>query len=619
MASSSGTEQVGPDGAVDPVRRTTWGVEQVAGGGPGVDGLTAEAGAPAAGATPVADREPWIRRRWPDLLPPVGYLLLSLWVFHRLWADPSGRRLEWSFQDQAQHEWFLAWGAHAVTSAVHPFVTGAVNAPDGVNLLANTSLLGIAVPLAPVTLLLGPAVSYVTVMTLGLAATGAGWYALLRRAVPSRLGAAVGGGMCAFAPAMLSHANAHLNFTAQFLIPWIVWATVRLREEGRSVRNGAVLGLLVVWQMFIGAEILTYTALGTGLFVAVWALLRRQQARPLVRPFVRGLAAAALVAGVLLAYPIWFQFQGPYSYAGLPERVVGFANDLRSFPSTPTTDDGPYPDWALNMAEQNAAWGWGMLALAVVLTVWLRRSGLVVAAVVVGVLFAALSLGREITIGGSPTGIPGPWALVGDFPVLDHIPASRLSLVCIPVLALLVAEGIERLRRGPRTLQVAGALAIVVALVPWVPMGKPVEARAAVPEFFTSGHWEQYLERGATVVPVPVPHPDDIDAYAWQTTVDFSITLVGGYFLHPGPDGAGAWGATVRPTDNLLSRVQDGDVVPVTGADRAAARADYAYWQADAVVLPVTERRARQLAATLTDLLQQRPTRVDDVLLWDVG
>jgi hypothetical protein len=595
-------------------------VAQVAGGrSPG----TAEADLHAPVAEPVgANAAPGTGtgRRWPaDLLPPAVYLLLSAWVFRRLWADPEGRRLEWSFQDQTQHEWFLAWGAHALTRGAHPFVTGVVNSPDGVNLLANTSLLGIAVPLTPVTLLFGPAVSYVTAMTVGLAATGAGWYAVLRRAVPSRLGAAVGGGLCAFAPAMLSHANAHLNFTAQFLIPWIVWATIRLRQEGRSLRNGAVLGLLVVWQLFVGAEILTYTALGTGLFVAVWALLCREQARPLVWPFLRGLAMAALVAGALLAYPIWLQFQGPYSYTGLGEKVVDFANDLAAFPSRPSAHSGPLENRALNVAEQNAHFGWGLLILAGVLVVWLRRSAVIVAAVVVGALFAALSLGREITVGGSATGIPGPWALAGKLPLLDHIPPSRLSMVCIPVLGLLLAAAIERLRHGRRWLQAAGALATAVALVPLFPVSKPVVERAAVPEFFTSGHWREYLDRGDTVVPVPVPSPDDIDAYRWQTAVDFGVVLPGGYFLYPAADGTGHWGAPVRPTETLLLEVQAGAPLTITARDRARARTDLTHWQADVVVLPVTERRAAQLAATLTDLLGEQPTRVDDVLLWDVS
>jgi hypothetical protein len=569
---------------------------------------------PVGASVPPAPRS-W--RKWPlDLLPPAVYLLLSVWVFRGLWADPGGRRLEWSFQDQTQHEWFLAWGAHALTDLVHPFVTGVVNSPDGVNLLANTSLLGLAVPLTPVTLLLGPAVSYVTAMTLGLAATGTGWYLLLRRAVPSRLGAAVGGGMCAFAPAMLAHANAHLNFAAQFLVPWLVWAALRL-AEGRAVRNGVVLGLLVVWQLFIGAEILTYTALGTALFVVVWALLRRAQARALARPYARGLGVAVLVAGVLLAYPIWFQFRGPYAYAGLPEKVVGFANDLAAFPDTASAS-GPYPRWALNVVEQNADFGWGMLVLAVVAAVWLRRSAVIAAAVVVGAVFAALSLGADVTVAGDETGVPGPWALVGELPVLDHIPASRLSMVCIPVFGLLVAALVARVRHSPRWLRAAVGVAVVVALVPWLPASRPVIDRAAVPEFFTSGDWADSLDPGDTVVPVPVPSPQDVDAYRWQTTVGFDLVLPGGYFLYPGVDGTGHWGAAVRPTDTLLQRVQAGTAVSITAADRAAARRDLAYWQADAVVLPVSEARAVELASALTDLLGRSPARIDDVLLWHV-
>jgi dolichyl-phosphate beta-glucosyltransferase len=256
--------------------------------------------------------------------------------------------------------------------------------------------------------------------------------------------------------------------------------------------------------------------------------------------------------------------------------------------------------------------------LAVVAAVVLRRSAVIAAAVVVGVTFAALSLGAEVTVAGDATGVPGPWALVGALPVLDHIPASRLSMVCIPVFGLLVAALIARVRHSPRWLRAAVAVAVAVALVPWLPASRPVVDRAAVPEFFTSGDWARSLDRGDTVVPVPVPSPQDVDAYRWQTAVGFDLVLPGGYFLYPGVDGAGHWGAAVRPTDALLQRVQAGARVRVTAADRAAARRDLAHWQADAVVLPVSEPRAAELATTVTELLGRSPTRIDDVLLWHV-
>ena len=40
-------------------------------------------------------------------------------------------------------------------------------------------------------------------------------------------GLARGAGFCAFAPAMVSHANGHPNIVSQFVVPLIVWRTLR--------------------------------------------------------------------------------------------------------------------------------------------------------------------------------------------------------------------------------------------------------------------------------------------------------------------------------------------------------------------------------------------------------
>jgi hypothetical protein len=56
-----------------------------------------------------------------------------------------------------------------------------MNAPNGVNLMANTGLLGLTVPLVPVTLLFGPVVTFTIMLTGGLAATAWAWYHVLSR------------------------------------------------------------------------------------------------------------------------------------------------------------------------------------------------------------------------------------------------------------------------------------------------------------------------------------------------------------------------------------------------------------------------------------------------------
>jgi hypothetical protein len=109
--------------------------------------------------------------------------------------------------------------------------------------------------MTPITVLFGPRWSFLLFLTLGMAATGVAWYFVLSRVLVGARGPAwLGAAFCAFAPAMVSHANAHPNIVSQFVVPLIVWRTLRLAEPGRWLRNGVLLGLVIVWQAFLNLE-----------------------------------------------------------------------------------------------------------------------------------------------------------------------------------------------------------------------------------------------------------------------------------------------------------------------------------------------------------------------------
>jgi hypothetical protein len=203
-----------------------------------------------------------------------------------------------------------------------------MNAPNGVNLMANTGLLGLTVPLVPVTLLFGPAVAFTIMLTGALAATAWAWYHVLSRHIVGCWPAApVGGLFAGFASGMISHVNGPPDLVNQFLIPFIIWRAISLR----TARDGVVLGLLVTWQAFLNEELLFQTGLAAAVLVAVYAVFCPTEVRARVRPFLAGLWPAVPTAGALLAYPLWFQFSGPQSYRGLPETVLGYGTDLRAF------------------------------------------------------------------------------------------------------------------------------------------------------------------------------------------------------------------------------------------------------------------------------------------------
>ncbi|HWN61702.1 MAG TPA: glycosyl transferase, partial [Streptosporangiaceae bacterium] len=186
--------------------------------------------------------------RWADAAAVVVYLALALWVTSGLWRHIGALALVNGGSDVHFFEWALVHATRIFTHGENPLFTTQMNAPNGVNLMANTGLLGLTVPLVPVTLLFGPAVAFTVMLTGGLTATAWAWYHVLSRHIVGFWPAALVGGLFAgFAPGMVNQVNGHPDLVNQFLIPFIVWRAISLR----SARDGVVLGLLVTWQAFL--------------------------------------------------------------------------------------------------------------------------------------------------------------------------------------------------------------------------------------------------------------------------------------------------------------------------------------------------------------------------------
>ncbi|MEU9482454.1 dolichyl-phosphate beta-glucosyltransferase [Streptomyces decoyicus] len=595
------------------------------------------------------------RMRPADRVVVLGYLLVSLWLFKGLWADVDRSYLADSGQDQNQWEWFFAVTAHHVFGLHDPFFTTLQNHPLGVNLMANTAMLGLSVPLAPVTALFGPAVTWALVLTGGLAATAVAWYwLLLKRFVRSRRAAAFGGALCAFAPPMISHANAHPNFAVLFMMPLIVDRLLRLcgarghhggvRDGGghggggtpgrRTVRDGVVLGLLLTYQIFLGEEALLLAAVGLLLFAVGYAAARPAVARVLWRPLARGLAVAAGVSLLLLAYPLGRQFFGAQSYTGVlhgstgnsPRALVEFAG--RSLAGNPATADA----LALNRTEQNAFFGWPLIALTVVVVVWLWREPRVRGLATAAFGATLLSLGRTIPVPGTDVTLPGPWRLLYDLPLFESVIESRMAMVAAPALGILLAlacdrwdaqarpaDSTGRVAADDRALRAVGWAAVTAALLPIVPTPLATVDRPAVPSFVADGTWRASVPEGRTLVPVPLPDPGRTEALHWQTTAGLGFPLPGGYFNGPyGPDRTGIYGPVPRSTSALLREVgRTGQIPDIGPAQRRAAGEDLRFWRAGAVVL-APQPGDQALRLTVQRLMGAPGRWIGGVWVWQV-
>lgn len=561
-----------------------------------------------------------------DLLVAALFLAMAVTLYSGRWVAPGARYLPDSLQDQNQWEWFFAVTADNVRHLQNPLFTTLQNHPDGVNLMANTVMLGLSVPFAPVTWLFGPAVALNAAMTLGLAVTAVAWYWLIRRRLVRHRGAAaVGAALAAFAPPMISHAHAHPNFMVLFMIPLIIDRALRLCEGTRVVRDGVVLGLFTTYQIFLGEEPLLLAAVGMLLFAAAYGAVRRDVARETFRPLARGLAVAVAVTVPLVAFPLYWQFFGPQSYTSVlhgdnagnsPLALISFAE--RSLAGNEETAAA----LSQNPTEQNAFYGWPLVALAfaIVVRLWERA---VVKALACTVLAAAfLSLGPRFRIPLTDVVLPGPWALLAHAPLFESVIESRVAMVCAPALGMLVALALAGLLASGRRMtatRYAGVVAVALALLPIVPAPLRAVERAEPPAFIADGTWRSYLGEGETLVPIPLPDPAGAEALHWQTTAGLGFGLPGGYFNGPwGPDRVGIYGASPRNTSNLLRDVRSAGRAPrITEAWRRAAREDLAYWNAGVLVLAPQEHDAA-LRATVEELLDRPGKWVDGVWIWDL-
>lgn len=590
--------------------------------------------------TPEQVKEPakrWWRRRpdWRDVLATATFVVVALYLTAPLWLNLD-HQLRDDPQDQAFFEWMMAHGARVLTDGAYPFFSDRMNYPDGVNMMANTSVLAVSLPMTPVTLLFGPHVAFNLFLTLALALTGIAWYFVLSRVfVSSRLAAWVGALFCTFAPSMVSHAGGHPNIVSQFLVPLIIWRTLRLRQPGRAVRNGLIMAALLIWQAFINLEVLFMTAVGLGVFCLIMAVARRKQHPGETRRFLRGLAVAGTVTLAVLAYPLSVQFFGPQSYHGLPEFVRNFGADLGSFTaysSHSVAGNAVIAErLAQNPAEENAFFGWGLVILFGGLIVWMRRSVVVLSLGFVALLFAAMSLGPRIFLNGINTGIPGIWAVLHSVPVLNSAVPTRWAMAIAPVVGILLALGVQRAidlvkaqpaARGP--IRVAMITAVAMALVPLIPVQLKTVPMAPTPEFVTSGAWKQYVDDNHTVVTLPLPDSSYPDPLRWTAITKQDMRIAGAYALLPNQnplnpsDRTALFSPPWRPTSGLMASIRQGNPIPeINDTRREMTLADLRYWKAAVIVLTPQLRDTEMLRA-MTGLLGFQPTWTGGAWVWDV-
>jgi hypothetical protein len=477
-------------------------------------------------------QRPPTRLAWRDAVVFLGFTALSFGYFGAPLLPHPGRVLLGDGIDNTIFVWSFAWWPHAILSGMNPFVTHALYAQDGVNLLWTSSVPTLALAFAPVTLLAGPIASFnlAALLLPALAAWTAYWLCfVLTRSVWASL---VGGYLFGFSSFVLAHQQlAHLNLTGCFLLPLIALAIVRyVRGEWSRRRLAIVFGALMALQLGISTEVaLTATLMIVLGLVLAFAIV------PSVRPRLRGLApglAAGYALGAVFAAPFTVYALIGFPSTGFVQDPVG--TDLLNV-IVPTPVNGLVGDESLshrpyfNLHESAIFLGLPVLAI-VALYAWRWRHSRWTWFLVSGLLLSiVLALGPRLRVAGHDLG-PLPWKLLEKLRVFEDVRTPRFGEYVALASALIVALWTARMRgqvfRRPFVLPALAVMALIPAF--WRPLATLHPNR---PAFFASGLYTSCLGPNETLAVYGT------DANLLQIQTGFRFRIAGGY-LSPITSGA---------------------------------------------------------------------------------
>lgn len=561
-------------------------------------------------------------------------------LWWHVWSGHPANTLTCACGDPAQEVWFVAWPAWALAHLHNPFFSSAVNVPNGANLLSNTSGTLVGVVLAPVTWLFGPVATTNVALTLAPALSAWGCFAAIRPLVTWKWGAVPAALVFGYSAAIYSSLLFGHVSVSLLVFPPLLFTLLHeivIRQEHSVRRDGLLLAALVVGQFLVSPEVLVLCGIFVVVgFVAVcavgWRQLRWRGAHALP-----ALGLAFVVAGALLAYPIWFGLAGPQAVTGVlfaiapitgapltgivvpgAYRAVGtsyvrFAGYLGH--------TGPPPDYL----------GGGLLFAAAASVLVARRRALTWLLLLLAVVAFWLTLGAFAIV--DPAWFRHvwlPWRELSKVAVLKEVLPDQIAPFVALFVAFLVAVGLDafyvhhrpasswlRVHRRATTVTATVALALL-ALV-------PVFATFEVPVAVGPVKVPPYVRTVAPTLPahtvvltVPYAVSGVTQPMLWQAVDAMRFDLAGAALKTPGPHGGpigtGAPGSARRiMTDLTLSGAPEPTGTPAQIATLLQALRT---WKVDRVVVAGSSRDPVYATGFLTMVLGVAPTQQAGAQVW---
>ncbi|HXW79352.1 MAG TPA: hypothetical protein VEJ84_07620, partial [Acidimicrobiales bacterium] len=475
------------------------------------------------------------RADWRELLGVFVIALgLSLAWFHNTFFAPINTQAG-VFGDANEYAWFLAWVPYAIGHGLNPLGTTIVNYPHGINMMWNTSILLPSFLMSPVTVIFGSAFSYNVLAVLAPVINSTFAYLAFRRWT-GRLPALTGALIFGFSPFMVSQSVGHLAQTLLMSAPLLLIVLDRLLvvQASKWWVDGLLLGVLAWAQLLTGEEILALEAVVALITLIVVCAMNDRAIFSRVRYAAKGLVVGGASFGALSLPFLAYQYLGPDKVQDahppntyvtdlldfiIPTNITHFATAAAVRISS---------QWTGNGSEEGAYIGIPLLAFIVFTLVIARRRKITWVAFTIAASAALLSMGPTAHLGGKTTTFELPDAWLQDLPFFHNILPDRFASVMFVGVGLLVALGLNELKRFALPVKVSGWAVACLGLVALIPITNFPSATSPLYSAFATGFACPATTTPASASPRPValvlPTINEM-SLRWQSEARFCFAM----------------------------------------------------------------------------------------------
>ncbi len=426
------------------------------------------------------------------------------------------------WRDPGLFIWCLEWWPWAIFHGHNPFYSNLVWAPVGTDVTWMTSVPGLSILAAPITLTAGPVAAYNILSITGPALSAWTAYIVCYHVTRAFWPAVFGGWIYGFSSYEWNHAVwGHLFLSWALVPPLLLYITLLFLEGAIGSRRFVLyVTLALIAQFCISVEIFATVTIFGAAALLLAALLIPDLRTALFRATL--LIACAYGLTAVGCSPFLYHF---FVLHGVSREPIFppffFSNDLLSvFVPGPLNLVSRASHQLANASESEAYLG-PLLALVAcfALSSW-RQARAKLLLIMLGLIYFA-SLGPTLYIMNHPT-IPLPWSLITQLPVINNaLPARFILFGCLAVAII----GAICMTRNDMVLPIRVVLAAagVVFLLPHPRYLSQAKIDGSEPKFFSQHLYRRFLPPDANILIIPYSYNGDSMLWQAQAGMDFRM------------------------------------------------------------------------------------------------